>query len=40
LTPFVLTQLHERSGGDTLEVNRDLAAANAGLAGRVSVAAA
>jgi pseudouridine-5'-phosphate glycosidase len=40
LTPFVLTQLHERSGGETLDVNRELAAANAGLAGRIAVAAA
>ena len=40
LTPFVLGRLHERSGGRTLELNRELAAANAGLAGRLAVAAA
>ena len=40
LTPFVLGRLHERSGGQTLELNRELAAANAGLAGRLAVAAA
>jgi pseudouridylate synthase len=40
LTPFVLGRLHERSGGRTLELNRKLAAANAGLAGRLAVAAA
>lgn len=38
VTPFVLSFLHERSGGDTLRVNRDLIVANAGLAGEVSVA--
>jgi pseudouridylate synthase len=40
LTPFVLAQLHEESGGETLELNRELAAANAGLAAAVAVAAA
>lgn len=40
LTPFVLGRLHERSGGETLELNRELAAANAGLAAEVAVAAA
>ncbi len=40
VTPFVLARLHERSNGRTLEVNRDLAAANAGLAAEVAVAAA
>ncbi len=40
LTPFVLSELHERSGGETLALNRELAAANAGLAGEVAVAAA
>jgi pseudouridine-5'-phosphate glycosidase len=40
LTPFVLGRLHERSGGDTLELNRELAAANARLAAEVAVAAA
>jgi pseudouridine-5'-phosphate glycosidase len=39
LTPFVLGRLHERSGGDTLELNRGLAAANARLAAEVAVAA-
>jgi pseudouridylate synthase len=39
LTPFVLGRLHERSGGDTLELNRELAAANARLAAEVAVAA-
>src|SRR5919197_1035052 len=38
LTPFVLSFLHERSGGRTLEVNRDLVAANAALAAEVAVA--
>ena len=37
VTPFVLDYLHRESGGRTLEVNRELAAANAGLAGEVSV---
>ena len=40
VTPFVLARLHERSGGRTLAVNRALAAANAGLAGELAVAAA
>jgi pseudouridylate synthase len=39
VTPFVLARLHERSGGRTLEVNRELAAANAGLAAELAVAA-
>ena len=39
LTPFVLSRLHEQSGGRTLEVNRDLIVANAALAARVAVAA-
>lgn len=38
VTPYVLAQLHERSGGRTREVNRALAIANARLAGEVSVA--
>jgi pseudouridine-5'-phosphate glycosidase len=38
VTPFVLGRLHERSGGDTLRVNRDLIVENAGLAGEVAVA--
>jgi pseudouridine-5'-phosphate glycosidase len=40
LTPFVLARLHERSGGRTLAVNRELAAANARLAAELAVAAA
>jgi pseudouridine-5'-phosphate glycosidase len=40
LTPFVLARLHERSGGRTLAVNRELAAANAQLAAELAVAAA
>jgi len=38
VTPFVLSFLHERSGGRTLEVNRELVVANAGLAAKVAVA--
>ncbi len=38
VTPFVLAYLHEQSGGETLKVNRRLAADNAGLAGEVAVA--
>jgi pseudouridylate synthase len=38
VTPFVLSFLHERSGGRTLEANRELIVANAGLAARVAVA--
>jgi len=38
VTPFVLARLHERSGGRTREVNRDLVVANARLAGEVAVA--
>ncbi len=34
----MLAALHEASGGDTLRVNRDLIAANAGLAGEIAVA--
>jgi pseudouridine-5'-phosphate glycosidase len=34
----VLSFLHERSGGRTLAVNRDLIVANAGLAAEVAVA--
>ena len=40
VTPFVLSFLHERSDGKTLEVNRELIAANAELAAKVAVAAA
>jgi pseudouridine-5'-phosphate glycosidase len=39
VTPFVLSFLHERSGGRTLKVNRELIVANARLAARVAVAA-
>jgi pseudouridylate synthase len=38
LTPFVLAFLHERSGGETLRVNRDLVLANAELAAEIAVA--
>ena len=38
VTPFVLSYLHEHSGGETLRVNRDLIAANAGLAAEVASA--
>ncbi|OFW71539.1 MAG: hypothetical protein A2Y55_07235 [Actinobacteria bacterium RBG_16_68_12] len=38
VTPFVLGLLHERSGGRTREVNRELVVANARLAGYVAVA--
>jgi pseudouridine-5'-phosphate glycosidase len=37
-TPFVLSYLHERSGGRTLEVNRQLIVDNARLAAEVAVA--
>jgi pseudouridine-5'-phosphate glycosidase len=36
VTPFVLSFLHERSGGQTLAVNRELVVANAGLASEVA----
>jgi pseudouridylate synthase len=36
VTPFVLAFLHEHSGGRTLAVNRELIAANAGLASEVA----
>jgi pseudouridylate synthase len=36
VTPFVLSYLHERSGGRTLAVNRALVVANAGLASEVA----
>jgi pseudouridylate synthase len=39
VTPFVLSFLHERSGGRTLASNRELVVANAGLAAEVAVAA-
>jgi pseudouridine-5'-phosphate glycosidase len=38
VTPFVLAYLHDRSGGRTLDVNRRLAADNAGLAGEIAAA--
>ncbi|MBD0330968.1 MAG: pseudouridine-5'-phosphate glycosidase [Thermoleophilia bacterium] len=38
VTPFVLSFLHERSGGRTLRANRDLVVANAALAGDVATA--
>jgi pseudouridylate synthase len=38
VTPFVLARLHESSGGRTLEVNRELVAANAALAAEVALA--
>jgi pseudouridine-5'-phosphate glycosidase len=38
LTPFVLGRIHTRSGGRTLEANRDLVLGNAGLAGEIAVA--
>jgi pseudouridylate synthase len=40
LTPFVLSYLHDRSGGATLRANKELVAANAQLAAEVAVAAA
>ena len=39
VTPFVLSFLHERSGGRTLAANRELVAANAALAAEVAAAA-
>ena len=39
VTPFVLSFLHERSGGRTLEANRELVVANAALAAEIAVAA-
>jgi pseudouridine-5'-phosphate glycosidase len=38
VTPFVLSFLHDRSGGRTLAVNRDLIAANASLAAEIAIA--
>jgi pseudouridine-5'-phosphate glycosidase len=38
VTPFVLSFLHERSGGRTLAVNRELVIANAALAAEIAVA--
>jgi pseudouridine-5'-phosphate glycosidase len=39
LTPFILGRLHEESGGETLEVNRALIAANVQLAAELAVTA-
>ena len=38
VTPFVLAALHDRSGGETRRVNRDLIVANARLAAEIAVA--
>jgi pseudouridine-5'-phosphate glycosidase len=38
VTPYVLSRLHEQSGGRTLAANRELVAANAALAAEVAVA--
>jgi pseudouridylate synthase len=38
VTPFVLSYLHEQSGGQTIELNKRLIAENAGLAADVAVA--
>jgi pseudouridylate synthase len=38
VTPFVLSYLHERSGGRTLQVNRELVLENARLAAEVAIA--
>jgi pseudouridine-5'-phosphate glycosidase len=38
VTPFVLSYLHEHSGGQTIELNKQLIAENAGLAAEVAVA--
>jgi pseudouridine-5'-phosphate glycosidase len=38
VTPFVLAYLHEHSDGRTAAANKELVAANAGLAGEVAVA--
>jgi pseudouridine-5'-phosphate glycosidase len=38
VTPAVLAYLHEHTGGETLEVNADLIADNAGLAAELAVA--
>ena len=40
VTPFVLRFLHDRSEGRTLDVNRELVVANAGLAARVAASPA
>ena len=38
VTPFVLSYLHDRSGGRTLRANKELVAANAQLAAEIAVA--
>jgi pseudouridine-5'-phosphate glycosidase len=38
VTPFVLADLHERSGGETIRVNKRLIADNAALAAEIAVA--
>jgi pseudouridine-5'-phosphate glycosidase len=38
VTPFVLSWLHEQSGGRTLAANRDLVVANAALAAEMALA--
>jgi pseudouridine-5'-phosphate glycosidase len=38
LTPFVLSYLHEKSDGRTIELNKRLIAENAGLAAEIAVA--
>jgi pseudouridylate synthase len=38
LTPFLLSYLHERSGGDTIELNKRLITENASLAAEIAVA--
>jgi pseudouridine-5'-phosphate glycosidase len=38
VTPFVLSYLHRESSGETLRVNKELIAANAGLAAEIAVA--
>ncbi|HEY7004228.1 MAG TPA: pseudouridine-5'-phosphate glycosidase [Gaiellaceae bacterium] len=38
VTPFVLSYLHEASGGRTIEVNKDLIVENAALAAEIAVA--
>ena len=40
VTPFVLARLHERSGGRTLQANRELIVGNARLAGEIAAALA
>jgi pseudouridylate synthase len=38
ITPYVLSFLHRESGGRTLEANKALVAANAGLGAEIAVA--